>query len=373
MENLISEYSFTTVNGKHEVQYTAEKDKYYRLVIYAADSQGRPIETTEWIYNWETYYPYNTDKYTLSRSESYKVYKAGETARAEVRYNDSEPFAGENRRYLFVRLRSGIVDHTISENAVYEFPFERRFIPNISVKALCFDGTGIYNAGMITYGYDSSEKKLDISITPDRQSYKPGDEVKLTVDVKDRIGNPTAAEVNISIVDEAYFALYGQSANILAELYGRYVSSGFISEYLSYKPLQEDNPAGAEMGGEGGDTSVRKDFKDTALFTAVKTNSNGRAEITFRMPDNLTPGSPARPSQATQAGTKNDKRVFKLPFFVDTIFNKVFLTGEPVDTWGKQAARRAEWTKSPSPLKTGLKKPTRQRHSKLHTEIGLGT
>ena len=381
VENLISEYSFTTVNGKHEVQYTAEKDKYYRLVIYAADSQGRPIETTEWIYNWETYYPYNTDKYTLSRSESYKVYKAGETARAEVRYNDSEPFAGENRRYLFVRLRSGIVDHTISENAVYEFPFERRFIPNISVKALCFDGTGIYNAGMITYGYDSSEKKLDISITPDRQSYKPGDEVKLTVDVKDRIGNPTAAEVNISIVDEAYFALYGHSANILAELYGRYVSSGFISEYLSYKPLQEDNPAGAEMGGEGGDTSVRKDFKDTALFTAVKTNSNGRAEITFRMPDNLTSWRVTCQAVTSdlQAGTKMINVSSKLPFFVDTIFNKVFLTGDSpsilVRANGEELPEGAEVDfKVTITAENGTEKTyTTKGTAKLHTEIGLGT
>ncbi|HOQ06289.1 MAG TPA: Ig-like domain-containing protein [Clostridiales bacterium] len=330
VEDLVSEYSFTTVDGKYEIQYPYDRTKSYKLVIYASDSQGRPIEVTEYLYNWDAFDPYNEKKYVLSQSDYYKPYRTGETVRAEVRYNDDEQFEGKNRRYLFVRMRNGIVDCTVSENAVYEFPFESSFIPNIYVKALCFDGAGIYDAGMNLYRYDFNEKKLDISITPDRQSYKPGDEVRLSVDVKDASGNPAAAEVNISVVDEAYFALYGQSADILGELYGICINSGLISEYLSYKPLPENESPGAEMGGEGGDSSIRKDFRDTALFTTVRTGEDGKAEVTFRLPDNLT--SWRITCQAVtgdlRAGTRTANVSAKLPFFVDSIFNKSFITGD---------------------------------------------
>ena len=143
VENLVNEYRFTTVDGKYEVQYASDRDKYYKLVINASDSQGRQIQETEWLYNWNAYDPYNTNKYVLSSGSSWK-FRTGETVTSEVKYNGNEPYDGQNRRYLFVRLRNGIYDYTVSENSVYEFPFESSLIPNLYLKALCFDGTGIY-------------------------------------------------------------------------------------------------------------------------------------------------------------------------------------------------------------------------------------
>lgn len=331
VQNLISEYSFTTAGGKHEIQYNSESGKHYVVEIFAADSKGRTINESTYIYNWDGYDPYNTNVYVLSQSDVFKEYKAGEMVRAEVRYNREEPFTGDNRKYLFVRMRDGIIDYTVTENAIYQFPFDSSFVPNIYVKAMCFDGIGVYNAGINMYRYDSNEKKLDISVTPDKKDYKPGSDVRLSVEVKDGNGRPVSAEVNISVVDEAFFALYGQYADILGGLYGMYVSSGFLSDYISYEPLVDFGPPMAEYGGEGGnDAGVRKDFKDTAVFTTVKTGANGKGETSFRMPDNLT--SWRVTSQAftndLQAGTKVINVSSKLPFFVDTIFNKVFITGD---------------------------------------------
>lgn len=380
VENFLSEYSFTTVGGKYEVQFDTEKDKYYKLVVYATDSQGRPIEETTYIYNWNSYDPYNTSKYILKQPDGSGNYRTGETAKAEVTYNDDDPFAGENRRYLFIRLRNGIMDYTVSKDALYEFPFESRFIPNIYVKALCFDGTGIYDAGIINFRYESSEKKLDISVTPDKQSYRPGDEVKLSLDVKDSAGNPAAAEVNISIVDEAYFALYGQNADILGGLYNSSLSSGLLAEYLSYKPYEEGIDGGAEMGGEGGDSSTRKDFRDTALFTAVKTGADGKAEVSFRLPDNLT--SWRVTCQAVTSDIKAGTRVInvssKLPFFVDSIFNKSFMKGDSpsilVRANGEELPEGAEvGFKVTVTAEDGTSKDfTAKGIAKLHTEIQLG-
>ncbi len=329
VKNLINEYSFTTIDGKYEIDFNTEDDKHYTAEIFTNDSEGRPITESIYIYNWDSYDPY-TSTYRLSQTGAFKQYKAGEQVKAEILYNKEEPFEGENRKYLFIRMRNGIVDYTVSDSSVYQFPFDTSLIPNVYVKALCYDGSGIYDAGIIQYRYDNNEKKLDIKITTDKESYKPGDTAKLLLEVKDAKGGPVSSEVNIGIVDEAYFAFYQQYVNTLGSLYGVSISSGFLSQYLSYEPIGEFGPPMAEGGGEGGDTSVRRDFKDTAVFLTVSTDESGKAEAAFKVPDNLTSWriTCQAVSKDLQAGSSVINISSKLPFFVDSIFNKTFMTGD---------------------------------------------
>ncbi len=329
VQNLVKEYIFNTENGKYTLQYESDSDKQYVAEIFANDSKGRPISDSIYVYNWDSFDPYYKDAYTIT-TDWQRQYKTGEQITAEVRYNKEEPYTGDSRKYLFVRMRSGILDCNVSENAVYNFSFDKEFIPNLYVKALCFDGNGIYDAGIAMYKFDMSEKKLDIDIKSDKESYKPGDEVKLTVLVKDGSGKPVASEVNISLVDEAFFALYPQYTDTLSSLYEQSVSSGLLSEYLSFKAMDEFGSPMAEMGGEGGNESVRKDFKDTALFTTVNTGTDGKTEVTFKMPDNLTSWRVTTQAVTKDvcAGSNTINISSKLPFFVDSIFNKRFLTGD---------------------------------------------
>lgn len=173
--------------------------------------------------------------------------------------------------------------------------------------------------------------------------------------------------------------MYNQSADILSSLYGVYISSGFISEYLSYEPLPGFGGAGAEMGGEGGDDSIRRDFKDTALFTAVKTNADGKAEATFRMPDNLTSWRVTCQAVTSdlRAGTEVINVSSKLPFFVDSIFNKVFMTGDSpsilVRANGEELPEGVEvhFKVTVIPEEGTEKTYTAKGISKIHSEIQL--
>ncbi len=328
-QKLVQEYSFNTVNGKYEIQYASQKDKRYYVEVYCNDSGGRQIKDSVYIYNWDSFDPYNMDTYTMP-SDWDKRYKLGEQVTAEIKYNKDEPYTGRDRKYLFIRMQNGILDYTVSDDAAYKFSFDEKFIPNISVKGVCFDSNGIFSAGMAMYRYERDEKKLDIEITSDKESYKPGDEVRLSVLVKDASGKPAASEVNISLVDEAYFALYDQYVDALSSLYDMTVSSGFLTEYLSYDPIDNFGGGMAEGGGEGMDESVRKDFKDTALFTVVHTGADGKAEAVFKMPDNLTSWRITAQAVTSDlyAGNSTANISSKLPFFVDSIFNKRFLTGD---------------------------------------------
>ena len=381
VHDLIEEFNFNTVNGKYELKYTADKDKHYTIEVYAADSAGRSIFETIYIYNWDGYDPYNSSTYSLSQNDVIRQYRTGETVRAEVRYNRDQTNPTGDRRYLFIRMQNGIMDYRVSGNPVYEFAFDRELIPNVYVKALCFDGSGIYDAGINQYRYDYGEKKLNIAVTPDKPSYRPGEEVKLTIEVKDGDGNPVSAEVNISTVDEAFFALYDQYVDTLGSLYGMNIWSGLLSEYLSYEPVEDFGPPMAEGGGEGGGDMIRKDFKDTAVFLTISTDASGRAEAAFRMPDNLTSWRVTcqAVTNELEAGTSVININSKLPFFVDSIFNRNFITGDApsilVRANGEELAEGADvdFTVTVTDAAGTSSTYTAKGKANLHSEIQLGT
>lgn len=330
VNKLVREYDFNTVNGEYHMEFETEKDKNYYVEITGFDSRRNRIKETVHIYNWDYISPYDIQRYTIARKDTDEPYKSGEPVSVEVICNEERPVEDKNRKYLFVRLRNGIYDFVASSNSTYNFNFKDEFIPNIYVKAVCFDGAYVYDAGIRQYLYDSSEKKLDISVTPGKYEYRPGETANLLLEVKDQYGKPCSAEINISVVDEAYFTLFPQNADTLSSLYGPTVSSGILTNYFSYTPPDEKsfNPM-AEMG-EGGDMQVRKDFKDSALFVSIMSGADGKASADFKLPDNLTSWRVTYQAvtEDLMAGSGKINISSKLPFFVDAIFNKSFITGD---------------------------------------------
>lgn len=325
VKNVINKYTFTTVDGKHEINFTADKDKWYYLEISCKDSAGRSITETEYLNTWNYYNMYNQDKYTIETG--YNKYKLNEKVNLNVNYNGET--APSSNRYLYVRLMNGILDFSVVNDPSYSFVYDKSLIPNMYVKAVCFDGIRLHDIGMQQYIYDSNEKKLDISVTADKESYKPGDTVNLSFSVKGPDGKPCSSEINISVVDEALFSLWQQNVDILSGLYSPAVSSGLMSEYIT-TDKDENSGNGMAEGGEGGDAYTRSDFKDSALFTSVTSGSNGKAEASFKLPDNLTSWRVTYQAvtDKLEAGSGKINVSSKLPFFVDTIFNKVYITGD---------------------------------------------
>ncbi len=77
---------------------------------------------------------------------------------------------------------------------------------------------------------------------------------------------------------------------------------------------------------KGGD-SIRQDFKDTALFEVISTGADGRGELTFKLPDNITSWrvvAKAIDPDNLRAGAKIEKLKVSLPFFADLILNKEY-------------------------------------------------
>ena len=65
----------------------------------------------------------------------------------------------------------------------------------------------------------SGTDKLKISVQPDRQDYRPGENVKVAIHVTDLAGNPREAEVSLSAVDESIYEFGEDRSSLLAQCF----------------------------------------------------------------------------------------------------------------------------------------------------------
>ncbi len=331
VQKLHREFSVGTSGGVAKLEFPAENDKTYLVEVSCVDGKGSEITEESTIYTSDyIFYNQNTRIFTTETIAKKYSFTVGEPVSVGLFCNGKpvEEKAGE--KVLFMIFKNGLLDYYISEKPKYTFTFETRHIPNAFVQAVYFDGGSIQNASLQEVRLDYSDRRLNIDVKADKAEYKPGDTVNLDIKVTDSQGKPCMAEVNISVVDEAFFKIREQYVDTLASIYGYSVASGVLTEYNSSAPGSRV-PGGAEMGGEGGgEIAVRSEFKDTAFFTSVTTAEDGTAKASFKLPDNVT--SWRMTYQAVtgdlKAGSGRTTLNASLPFFIDTIFNDVFMAGD---------------------------------------------
>ena len=297
----------------------------------------------------------------------------GDTVNLEIRSGND---AIERGGFLFVIASNGIIQHFVGTNSV-SFNFEERHLPNATVYAVYFNGHTYHTGWNMRQNlrFNSASREMTLDITTDRNSYRPGDIVNVTVRATDRQGNPMAAIVNIAAVDEALLALQGFDPNtdILSNLY-RNVPSGVLvnisthQTFVSAGGLDIDDveemrdmlglttsqslaadafsvnanampyaTRGAAMEvamdasyGGGGTGHVRDNFLDTAVFAMLHTDTNGVATFSFRLPHNITSWrlSASGINSNLYAGNSTSDVIVTLPMFVHYSLNSVFLTGD---------------------------------------------
>jgi hypothetical protein len=262
------------------------------------------------------------------------AYKVGEEVEVRFRKGGEALPSGGDNRYLFLRAANGLRGYAVQEGSTYAFPFGEEDIPNVFVQGVYFNGFTYVVSNQLNVAFDRREKELKIEVTPDQDSYRPGETVNLDVLVTDKTGQPVEAEVNLSLVDEALFQFdpysYWGDDDPLQALY-QTVSTGIIQTYASHQyPREFLEPGGRggapATGGDGG----RQDFEDRAFFGALRTGADGRGSVSFDLPDNLT--SWRITSQAVtpsmQAGINIRHLPVGLPLFVDATLAGEYLEGD---------------------------------------------
>ena len=196
-----------------------------------------------------------------------------------------------------------------------------------------------FASGNINLSITTASRKLTVSAEAKDKTLVPGGETKVDIEVKDNRGEPVAnSEVAVVIVDEAVLALSGYTvADPMSVFYtarGTGTSdhhlrkdvllgnpddvkanpppppstaneSSFVMDGVSARQVSALPMAGRAMKSElkmaagakdeaekGADTSainLRENFDALAVWSpSVKTDSNGRATVDVKLPDNLT-------------------------------------------------------------------------------------
>ena len=255
-EEKIDSFSVTTDNnGRYVYRRKVEPETSYKVRLKYYDGQGKNNVYTHYLYyyNGRSIHYYgggNYSYYHFSFDKESNKYAVGEGVKAKFMLNDDPMPAGQNR-YLYLQLQNGLQEYAIADNYEYYFPFEERDIPNVNLVGVYFNDSSYTTAQASYYGtsvsFDSSERALKIESKTDKERYEPGEEVILSLEVKDTNNKPREAEVNVNLIDEAFYAVVDDSATPLETIYSS-VSSGSLLENKTHYSISQQF-GGAEKGG----------------------------------------------------------------------------------------------------------------------------
>jgi len=234
---------------------------------------------------------------------------------------------------IFTLDRNGIVNTeklSIRESsAVIRIPIKEEFLPNVYVRVDLVEASqaqsekGVKNkkpafaVGIINLKISKATRSLNVSVEAEKKDLEPGGDTKINLEVRNFRGEPVAnSETAVVVVDEAIWALMNYKIpNPLEEFYREnqsgisdshlrefvLIQSDKLSKFTEIDSLElfkerKEMVALSDFGVSvrerevsGNAQLIRKDFNPLALFVAsLKTNSQGKATVDLKLPDNLT-------------------------------------------------------------------------------------
>ncbi|MCB9420546.1 MAG: Ig-like domain-containing protein [Ardenticatenaceae bacterium] len=307
----------TNGQGKTQAEFVPPEGGTYLAVATVTDENGRTMtsSTTLWATD-ISFIAWRSDprEKRMDLVPDKQEYQPGDTAQILV----ESPFAGPVQAWLTIERGTLIEQRVVTLNSsseVLSIPITPGYAPNVfvtiaAIKPVAPGSSYPYadiRLGMTELVVSPKQLELNVELTPRNDVFVPRETAVFDIRVTDYQGNPVQADLSVALVDLAVLTLKPDNApNILEAFYARQpyrsqVGSGLI---ISGEGLEVEIPLeGGGMGGGGGDFAaeaalgraageeegVRKDFRDTAYWSAhVTTDANGRATVEIPLPDNLT-------------------------------------------------------------------------------------
>jgi uncharacterized protein YfaS (alpha-2-macroglobulin family) len=278
---------------------------YYLIVARAKDERGQMAETATAIYaagNGEPTWQSN-DRRSVELVLDKKTYAVGERARVLVKspYKEAEA--------LITVERSGVYQsfHRVLRGTApsFDVPVTKELLPNAFIGVHLLPrrapGAKTIEAGSYRIGYanvlvNGEGRRLSVTIAPNARDYRPGQSVDVKLSVKDARGAAaTATEVTLYAADEGVLSLidYRTPDPLLTFSGARPLQVATLeSRDAEGRILLESLGSGRDKGrdgGGGGESDVRRDFRQTAYFNPrIITDARGEAKVTFKLPESLT-------------------------------------------------------------------------------------
>lgn len=279
----------TDAKGAFAKTFTLLPTSVYRIELTTTDAKNRTATATGYFWHSDYNNRYSGMQYSLTDAAQrdgapMQTYPVGAQVTLQVLSNGAAATVPTDGAILYLFNQRGLRRYEVTTSPTEKFTFSEGDMPSISTRAVIFTGTGYAEMYGPTAVFDKDSRNLTIAVTADKAAYSPGDRVQLTVKTTDPNGRGQAARVNLKAVDEALLSLTaGDDSYYTPSSIYQSVDDGVFGTYVSHEAVA--SRAMAEGGGGGGD---RTDFKDTAVFTEITTDTKGNGSLTFTLPDNLT-------------------------------------------------------------------------------------
>lgn len=312
----LSQQSLRLVKGEAVFATGVGHGGQYLVSVSYRDPAGRTFAaalpvSVEWAFDDEGRRKRPVLYHPLTLAADRAAYEPGQTARLFL--TTSRPVS----HYLVTVERQGVLQHRVvpatGPSQEMQLPILPEYAPNVYVSVLGLSPRGDFP--LYSGAYDAEApgclwanvnlpvrlqvEGLRVAIAAERPELKaePGQNLTLDLQVTGAKGKGTEAEVALAVVDEAVLALTAFKTPTLDSLL-RFelplrVSTGDLRALLLHQTpfrLARSEPV---TGGGGLQedlvAKLRKDFKAVAYFNpAVRTDPEGRAKVSFTLPDNLT-------------------------------------------------------------------------------------
>ncbi len=332
----------TNSEGRAEVQFPLKHLGYHSFEAWTKDQNGNPAYDSESIdvvkkraiQQWPT----------LSLDADAPSYKPGDVAlvKGETDQLGAWMLVTVEGESIFSSRVYKLQDHVFT----LKVPITEALRPNAQVRAAIIrkgDLTGASEGLRVPF----ADKKLTITITPNKEKYQPAETASYVVTTRDASGAAVPAEVGLGVVDASVYEIRPDSVESPYDTFwgGRdnRVETQFSLEQMypggAYQTMAAPSPAmemardgkGGGGGGEEEAPRVRRFFTDTAYWgPSVVTDANGTAEVKFTIPDNLTTWrATARGlTKATQAGDARQDVVVTMPLLVRFTLPRFYVQGD---------------------------------------------
>lgn len=343
-ENLIENFTATS-NAEGQIVYTfAASNPEASYIIKLSTNDGQGGDDNREIFAWRsTKHEYRDYQRTglhfvhpALEDVDFPGYSVGDDIRLQVFHGEEQIEMQDYQKLLYFKAQRGIQEVSLTDSSEIHLDFTQDDVPNTSIYGVFYNGDGYalvrsqnywswYSRGERIVA-DTSLQKLNVELSTEGD-YRPNEEVKVKVRVTDQNDYPVKTDVNLNIVDEAYYAIFPETVDPLNKLYSP-VDDGILATQVSREIPEAVLSA---EGGGGGDDEIRSSFKDTAAFAMVQTNSQGEADYTFTLPGNITEWRVTAQAFARgrkMAGASTFGVNASLPFFVTPVMRDSYLVGD---------------------------------------------
>ncbi|WP_298910859.1 alpha-2-macroglobulin [uncultured Nostoc sp.] len=305
----VAQTEITSSSSPQSVNLTAPESSSYRIRTNFNDAKSE-LSATDlqiWATGGNPVFWGSREQDALEVKLDKKQFKPGDTATALIQspYPDAELyFAVIKDKPLYQQITK-----VQGGTPRIQFQVTPEMLPNAAIEAVLVrqgkplnqvePGTlnNLVKIGFTPFKVNLEDKYLKLQVKPVQASLEPGAEETIQLELKDNQGNPTKGQFTVMVVNEAVLQLSGyRTPDLVDTVYAEQPISTRFSDNRPDVILQPQDVAKPKGWGYGGgfstgaaNTRTRTDFQALAYYNgSVLTDTNGDAQITFKLPDDLT-------------------------------------------------------------------------------------